>query len=526
MELISRYESVDSRESERINAELILWLREYFGRRVNSRWIDERRCIPPHIVNDFARKGIFGFQVPQESSGLGLKAKDWVKLIAQLGSLDATISQLVAINGLAIRPYVAFGSAFLKDTVLPKLATGSFLSCFAQTEDQAGANFLAIESVARKCNGKDQWVLNGSKTWIGNAGWSNVITAVVHTHNENGENEGLTVFCIPTDAQGVQIGEELNTLGLRGVVQNRISFLDVKLTPEDVIGKVGEGMQVAVDAMSMTRLLISSQQLGLMKRCVLIMWNYTNRRFVSTGRLVENAVAVNFISECIGRIGVFEKLLIITAQRLDSGMTVSPELSSICKILSTEFAGLVSDMALQILGGRGYEENNIISQFVRDTRVTRIFEGPTEVLASFVGSRVNTGSVQKLLLEINSDNSVIRNISSAIESQVSEIKSTSVEYSLSGEQELQWMNYQKGLIVCWGALWAAYSSSKNREEDIEAWLEGGFTNAPRFITGNCILTKEYILSSIKEFERDIGQVDQKLPGLNWKLDEMISFDPK
>lgn len=519
MELRAKYESIEAQSSLETVDSINCWLRTFFSKRVNSRWIDERRCVPPYVVNALAKKNVFGFHVPVSHGGLGLRAVDWVRLISQLGGLDATISQLAAIHGLGTRPYVAYGSDPQKSSLLTGLAKGELLSCFAQTEDGAGTNFLAIETVAVRRD--DGWVINGDKVWIGNAGWSEVMTLVAHARSEDGEELGMTVFAVPTDAEGVQIGEELNTMGLRGVVQNRIRFNNLRVRSDAVIGQVGDGLSVAVDAMSFTRLVIAAQQIGLMKKAVQVMWKYASERDISTGKLLDNAIGINFISECVGRIDTIEVLLLHAARELDAGGAVAPELSSLCKILSTEFAGYVSDKALQLLGGRGYDENNGIAQLVRDTRVTRIFEGPTEALVSFVGSRAGPETLARQFEALCGDPAFARQLCDEIEDRLAESKADSVEFPMNEEQKTQWLQYQKGLLVAWGALSAAYASVEETDEDISAWLESGGADAPKFISGHCFLSKAYLIAALERYRDDIGDVEQCLPALSWSKDAMV-----
>lgn len=519
MDLNLKYESVDADDSSETVDAINQRLRTFFSKRVNSRWIDERRCVPPYVVTTLAKQNIFGFHVPEENGGLGLKAVDWVRLIAQLGGLDATISQLAAIHGLGTRPYVAHGSEKQKSSILPGLAKGEILSCFAQTEDGAGTNFLAMETVAIKSD--DGWVINGDKVWIGNAGWSDMITLVAHGRTVEGEDLGLTVFAVPTDAEGVSLGDELNTMGLRGVVQNRIYFEDLRLGSEAVIGEVGDGLSVAVDAMSFTRLVIAAQQIGLMKKAVQVMWKYASERSIATGRLLDNAIGLNFISESVARIDTMEVLLLHCAGLLDEGGVVAPELSSLCKILSTEFAGYVTDKAVQLLGGRGYDENSGIPQLVRDTRVTRIFEGPTEALLSFVGSRASPDTLAQQYEAMCGDKEFSRQLCDEIEDKIAEIKADSVELPMTDEQKTQWLHYRKGLLAGWGALSAAYASVEQGDEDISAWLESGGADAPKFVSGDCFLSNNYLNAALERYRKDIGDVEQSLPALSWSRDAMV-----
>ncbi|MFM9984616.1 MAG: acyl-CoA dehydrogenase family protein [Flavobacteriales bacterium] len=521
MNLSKKYESVDREISKKITDELLLWIRDFFKTRVNSRWIDERRCIPPHIVLEFAKKGLFGFHIEKKHGGLALNASDWIRLIGQLGALDATISQLVAINALSIRPIMSYGSEEQKSKYLEDLAKGNTLCAFAQTEDRAGTNFTHLRTTSAFNQSQNEWTINGDKMWIGNAGWSGMMVIISKATDESNTDLGLNSFLAFTDAPGIELGVELNTLGLRGVVQNKIRLNNLKIHHSMLLGNQGEGMQVAVDAMSFTRLVISAQQIGLMKRAVLIAHDFVTKREVSTGKLIENPVAINILSECIARILVIEKFLNIIAVSFDKNEEIAPEISSICKVLSTEFAGYVTDKTLQLLGGRGYEENNVIPQLVRDTRVTRIFEGPSEALLCFVGSRIKVDGGKKIFSTLFDPNS-IDDVTSEIIEKIAESDSYAYEFDISDKQKEFWKEYKSGVIGSWAILKLTANASDDFNEDILAWLDSGYAEMPRFVQGDCFLSADFIDSTIRKFIQEVGFDKQLSPSLNWEADELLN----
>ena len=164
----------EGNEESKIRAdELIVWLREYASSYINSRLIDERRCIPPHIVLDFGNRGLLGMQVPREYGGLGLGNYDTMRVLQQLGAIDTTLSLFVGLNNiLGIRPILRYGSKALQDELLPILARGRELAAFAITEPGAGSNPQGITSSAIPDG--DSWRLSGTKIWSGVCclGWS------------------------------------------------------------------------------------------------------------------------------------------------------------------------------------------------------------------------------------------------------------------------------------------------------------------------------------------------------------------
>ncbi|MEM9508975.1 MAG: acyl-CoA dehydrogenase family protein, partial [Cyanobacteria bacterium P01_E01_bin.35] len=384
-------DSVSRMQSE-VNSEkvqfIIDWLRGYAEENVNSQLIDERRCIPPYIVLDFGNQGLLGMQVPQEYGGLGLNNYETMQILEQLGAIDTTLCLFVGLNNiLGIRPILNYGSEELKQELLPILATGRELAAFALTEKGAGSNPQAISSKAI-ASGEHGWNIEGEKIWSGSAAWAGVTNVFVQHEDINGSHRGISAFAVRRGTPGLRQGKEALTMGMKGMVQNTVYFDNVPVDLEQLLGKPGKGMEVAQDAMMYGRLAISFSCLGGMKRCAQLMLRYTSRRQVSTGRLLDNPVILNRLGELTAQIAAVECLVTQIAELLDEGVVIPVELYAACKTSAPEFYWQAADSLVQFLGGRGYIETNIAPQILRDARVLRIFEGPTETLNMFLGSRI------------------------------------------------------------------------------------------------------------------------------------------
>src|SRR5262249_48195271 len=155
--------------------ELMTWLREYAADRINSRLMDERRCIPPYIILDFGNRGLMGMQVPIQYGGLGLRYRDFFRVVEQLAAIDLTLAAVVFLNNTnGIRPIQYFGAARLREEILPALARGRELAAFALSEPGAGSNLAAMASVARP-QSQGGWLLSGVKRWNASA-WAGIIS--------------------------------------------------------------------------------------------------------------------------------------------------------------------------------------------------------------------------------------------------------------------------------------------------------------------------------------------------------------
>lgn len=365
---------------------LITWLREYGATRINSRVIDERRTIPPYVVLDFGNRGLMGLQVAEAFGGLDLSHVDALRVMEQVSAIDLTLASMLGVHqALGTRPIKHFASADRQRELLPAVATGRELAAFALTEPAAGSNPLALQTRAvPQTDGT--WKLHGEKEWIGLASWAGVITVFAQLYDSSHRPRGITAFVVRQGAPGLRHGPEALTMGVRGMVQNRLYLDGVPVTADDMLGAPGDGMRVAQDAMMYGRLGLGVMSLAAMKRSAQLMLHYAGARTISTGRLLDNPVTLTRLNTHTAAIEATESLVYGLARWLDAGIAVPPECFMAVKITAPELLGRAVDDLVQLLGGRGYIETNLVPQLLRDARLIRIFEGPTETLAMALGT--------------------------------------------------------------------------------------------------------------------------------------------
>ena len=367
--------------------ELLCWIRQYAENRINSRLFDERRCFPPHVILDLGNEGLLGMCIPNSYGGLGLTNAESMKIYQQLAAIDTALGLFVGLNNiLGLRPIYKYGKEELKDELLFTLAQGRQLAAFALSEPVAGSNPLAIETYAKYVS-NGEWKIYGQKSWSGSAAWASTINIFARQYDKNDKFVGITAFNIKQGFEGLRQGPEALTMGMRGMIQNTVFLEGVSVNDSNCLGEVGGGLDIAQDAMMHGRLALGAMSLGGMKRCMQLMLRYASQRNISTGNLLENSVSLHKLSEHTAVITSLEILIDLTAEFLDMDDDVPVEFMTVCKIIGSEYFWHISDNLVQMLGGRGYIENNIAPQILRDARVFRIFEGPTETLFSFLGSR-------------------------------------------------------------------------------------------------------------------------------------------
>ena len=516
--------------------ELILWLRNYANERINSRLIDERKCIPPHIILDFGNQGLFGLQVPPEQGGLGLNNDDTMRIMEQLGAIDLSLALIVFNhNILGIRPIQKYGNEELRKHLIPLLARGRELAAFAVSEPTAGSNPRGIATKAIP-EGKGVWRLEGIKYWSGLAAWSGVMNVFAQTLNDKGEPEGISGFAVRQGTPGLRQGPECLTLGMRGMIQNTIYLEKARVTDQQLLGKIGNGMEAAQDAMMYGRLIIGAFSLGGMKRCAQLMHRYASRRSIATGRLLDNPVTLTRLGEINAKICALETLIKKITYLLDRGDVVPTELYVVCKIAGAEFFSQSADALIQLLGGRGYLESNIAPQILRDARVCRIFEGPTETLNMFLGSQIINRSEQ--LHQFLCDQLKTAKVSQDLKTVTEKIQ----KRCLGGESpftdrttSIRWASALVGEVGTYGILLAmledgARDSVSEQLDRAVNWAKLRFEQMCEVVLSRTALEASLSNSQatadlISNYTQTIGDIEQTLAGEGLELDPILRKDP-
>jgi alkylation response protein AidB-like acyl-CoA dehydrogenase len=359
-------------------------LRAVAERRFDFASYDRRRMFAPHVVLELAPLGCFGLHAPVEIGGLGLSFEQMVSVEQELASIDVTLAAFIGIhNALGLHPVLEHGSAEQK-AGLERFARGHAVLGFALTEPEAGSDPKALATTAQPVPGG--YVLNGEKLWIGNAGWAQALIALARIEGEGAASARYAAFLLPLDRPGIEVGQESATLGLRGIVQNHVRLSDVFVSVDEMIGRPGQGLDVAGSAMQFGRLGIAAIATGAMRRAFQLASTYARRRRIA-GRLLADRLQVRSeLGQFAAETAMLDRAVRFAARRLDRGVALPEQVAIALKVIASERAWHWTDRAMQMVGGRGYDEANLLPRLLRDVRVLRIFEGPTEALQTYLGS--------------------------------------------------------------------------------------------------------------------------------------------
>jgi len=342
--------------------------------------IDEEEKIPDELIKKLAEVGFFGTSFPEEYGGGGFGKIGYCVMMEEIArGCSSTATMVGAHQSIGTNAIYIGGSEELKNKYLPKLCSGEMIASFALTEPEAGSDTFNLKSEAKKKGNK--WILNGSKIWITNAGIADVISVFARTE------KGITGFVVEAKSPGVIIGPPEKKLGIKGSTTNSITFENVEVPEENMIGREGRGFPLAMKTIEGGRLTIGACCLGASRELLELSTIYAKSR-KQFGESISKFQAVQFmLAEMAAKIYPMESIVYRCANDFDQGKDVSMQ-AAILKLFASEAMTEVADKALQVHGGMGFSRELPMERYYRDARILRIFEGTTEIQKMIIGRQV------------------------------------------------------------------------------------------------------------------------------------------
>jgi butyryl-CoA dehydrogenase len=341
-----------------------------------ARQIDETHCIPDALIRKIGDMGLFGCFVPEAYSGAGMDILSYAIVIEEVskgcGSCGIVIS---AHSSLACDIILRFGSDEQKQLFLPDLAAGNKIGCLLLTEPQAGSDVSGIATRYRRDG--DAYLISGTKIFVTNGGYRGT-GIVCATHDPTAKHKGLSAFIVDLASPGVEILKHEQKLGIRGTYTTSFAFDNVRVPAENLIGGEGLGFKIVMEGLNGGRIGVASQALGIAEAAFERALAYSKER-TQFGTRIGSLQAIQFkLADMFTRIET-SKLLTYRAAWLKGHHKPYTMESAMCKMHASETAAFVTDEAIQIHGGYGYIAEYEVERMYRDARVTRIYEGTSEV---------------------------------------------------------------------------------------------------------------------------------------------------
>src|SRR5438876_3700732 len=340
--------------------------------------IDASHEFPWDIVELFRENDIFGLFFAEEYGGLGTGALLSLIVIEEVAKVCATSSLILAVQELGSLGLKLAGSDAQKELHLPKLASGEWLPAYALTESGSGSDSAAMRTTARREG--DQYVLDGSKRFITNAGVANVYTVFAKTDPEAG-HAGISAFVVEADTPGFEVARIEPKMGIRGSTTGELTFDDARVPAANLIGEEGEGFKIAMRILDRSRPGVAAQGLGLAQGATDYALEYAKTRETMGKPIAQHQLVAAMLADMETKCEAARGLLYKFGAAVDEGVE-GPELtklSAVTKLYCTDVAMEVTTDAVQVLGGYGYISEYPLERMMRDAKITQIYEGTNQI---------------------------------------------------------------------------------------------------------------------------------------------------
>ncbi|HEY3260046.1 MAG TPA: acyl-CoA dehydrogenase family protein [Pseudonocardiaceae bacterium] len=347
---------------------------------------DRRESVDTDIVPKMAKLGMLGLTIDEAYGGSGGDHLTYCLLLEELGRGDSSIRGIVSVSlGLVAKTIAAFGTEAQKQEWLPALCSGQALGCFGLTEPDTGSDAASLRSRAERDGG--DWVITGSKMFITNGTWARVALVMARTGGPG--PKGITAFLVPTDAPGFTAREIHGKLGLRGQATAELTLDGVRVPDSARLGEEGQGFTVAMSALAKGRMSLAAGCVGICAGCLQVSVEYARHRHqfgrpIAGFQLVQDLIASMALDADAARLLVWR-----VADLIDRGQPFATE-ASMAKLFASEAAVRAANAAVQVFGGYGYVDEYPVGKYLRDARVTTVYEGTSQIQKLLIG-RALTG---------------------------------------------------------------------------------------------------------------------------------------
>ncbi len=370
-------------------AEFYAKLRDFLLNEVDSITIDETGEYPEHVVDGLRKMGAFGMKIPVEYGGLGFTVSEYCKAMEMIGSYDGNITALLSAHqSIGVpQPLKLFGTPEQKQKYLPRCAAGA-ISAFALTEPHAGSDPASLTTTAVRDG--DFFVLNGEKLWCTNGTLAELLVVMAR----HPETNRISAFVVETSAAGVKVEHRCRFMGLKALANGVISFKDVRVPVDNLIGGEGKGLKIALITLNTGRLTLPAACAGIAKQCLETVRGWGEARQQWGVPIWKHEAVSHEIADMAATTFAMDSVAKLSSQMADRGGYDIRLEAAAAKEWNTVRAWDLIDRTLQLRGGRGYEtERSLldrgetpipVERTMRDCRINLIFEGSSEIMHLFM----------------------------------------------------------------------------------------------------------------------------------------------
>jgi alkylation response protein AidB-like acyl-CoA dehydrogenase len=340
--------------------------------------IDESHEFPWDVVELFRENDLFGLFFDEEHGGLGTGTLLSLVAIEEVSKVCATSGLILAVQELGSLGLKLAGDDDQKQRYLPRLASGEWLCAYALTESGSGSDSAAMRTTARRDG--DAYVLDGSKRFITNAGVAQLYTVFAKTDPEAG-HAGISAFLVETDTAGFEVARLEPKMGIKGSTTGELTFDDVRVPAENLLGEEGEGFKIAMRILDRSRPGVAAQGLGIAQGATDYALDYAKTRETMGKPIGQHQLVAAMLADMETKCEAARGLLYKFGAAVDEGVEGSEltKLSAMTKLYCTDVAMQVTTDAVQVLGGYGYISEYPLERMMRDAKITQIYEGTNQI---------------------------------------------------------------------------------------------------------------------------------------------------
>lgn len=354
--------------------------------------MDEKSEFPYEVMKVLASSDLFGVYLPEEFGGFGGGVFELCLVTEELSRACGGIAVCFAASALGTYPIFLFGNDEQKKKYLPDLANGKRLAAFAVTEPEAGSDASAIATTAKKEG--DSYILNGSKHFITNGSVADTYVVIAMTNKSKGAR-GASAFIVEKGTEGFTFGKKEDKLGIRASVTSELVFNDCRVPKENLLSREGMGFIVTMKTFDLSRPGVAAQALGIAQGALDLTVKYAKER-KQFGKPIISFQGIQFmLADMATEIEAARALIYSTARMIDSGKAGVSKESAMSKMYASDVAMKVTTDCIQIYGGYGYMKDYPIEKYMRDAKITQIYEGTNQIQRNIIASSLIKESRKK-----------------------------------------------------------------------------------------------------------------------------------
>lgn len=334
---------------------------------------EKAETYPEGVFAQLGAAGLLSLPQPEEWGGGGQPYEVYLQVLEEIAARWAAVGVAVSVHSLSSHPLLAYGSEEQKKRWLPGMLSGEQIGAYSLSEPQAGSDAAALNCKATRDG--DAYVLNGSKAWITHGGKADFYTLFART----GEgSKGISCFLVPADLDGLSFGKPEEKMGLHAVPTTSAFYDNARLDTDRLIGQEGQGLSIAFSALDSGRLGIAAVAVGIAQAALDEAVRYANER-TTFGRKIADHQGLGFLLADMAAAVVSARATYLdAARRRDLGLPYSTQ-ASVAKLIATDAAMKVTTDAVQVFGGVGYTRDFRVERYMREAKITQIFEGTNQI---------------------------------------------------------------------------------------------------------------------------------------------------